>query len=308
MVTHVDDARLPAPDPPRGLRREDPHGPARGGPRPGGPARRDGRKPVHLMSDEEKRRAPKLEDYFVDVGLPAERVRELVRPGDVVTRERTLTRLGDLVTLQEPRQPRRPLRDDRGAAGAGRARLRGRRRRPACRRRSACAGARVATARLRPDVGLAIDITLANDGADAEAPRAHHHARRRCGREGLRRRARSCPGGVDHLVALAEERAIPHQLEVMPRGQHRHPRARAGGRGRAGRVRLDPHPLRPPGGRELPSRRHRRLCQPCHGLLRDRPGPGGAGSQPKVKEYARVPGASSIRTRPWDGRGNFSSR
>ena len=59
-----------------------------------------GGKAVHLMSDEEKRRAPKLEDYVVDVGLPAERVRELVRPGDVVTRERTLARLGDLVTCK----------------------------------------------------------------------------------------------------------------------------------------------------------------------------------------------------------------
>ncbi|HTI32834.1 MAG TPA: hypothetical protein VL422_04095, partial [Miltoncostaea sp.] len=55
---------------------------------------------VHLMSDEEKKRAPKLDDYYVDVGLPADRVRELVRPGDVVTRERALARLGDLVTCR----------------------------------------------------------------------------------------------------------------------------------------------------------------------------------------------------------------
>jgi endoglucanase len=52
-----------------------------------------GGKAVHLMTDEEKRRPPKLEDYFVDLGLPVERVRELVRPGDVVTRERAMARL-----------------------------------------------------------------------------------------------------------------------------------------------------------------------------------------------------------------------
>jgi endoglucanase len=45
-----------------------------------------GTKPVHLMSDEDKRKAPKLEDFFVDLGLPGDRVRELVRAGDVVTR------------------------------------------------------------------------------------------------------------------------------------------------------------------------------------------------------------------------------
>src|SRR5205085_686352 len=59
-----------------------------------------GSKPVHIMSEEERKRAPRLEDYFVDVGLPGERVRELVRPGDRVIRERTLARLGDLVTCK----------------------------------------------------------------------------------------------------------------------------------------------------------------------------------------------------------------
>ena len=53
-----------------------------------------GTKAVHLMSEEEKRRAPTLDDYFVDLGLSSERVRELVRPGDVVTRERAMARLG----------------------------------------------------------------------------------------------------------------------------------------------------------------------------------------------------------------------
>ena len=37
---------------------------------------------------------PALDDYFVDLGLPVERVRELVRAGDVVTRERAMARSG----------------------------------------------------------------------------------------------------------------------------------------------------------------------------------------------------------------------
>jgi endoglucanase len=79
-------------------------------------------------------------------------------------------------------------------------------------------GARVATARVRPRIGLAIDITLANDG-----PGAKPHER-----------ITSIGGGaaikvydtsaivprevVDHLVAIAEDRGIPSQLEVMVRG------------------------------------------------------------------------------------------
>ena len=54
--------------------------------------------PVHTLSAEERTRAPKVEDLRVDLGLPAERIREVVRPGDVVTRARSFAPLGDLVS------------------------------------------------------------------------------------------------------------------------------------------------------------------------------------------------------------------
>src|SRR5688572_17625060 len=37
-----------------------------------------GSKPVHLMTEEEKKAAPKLEDFFVDVGLPGADVKSMV--------------------------------------------------------------------------------------------------------------------------------------------------------------------------------------------------------------------------------------
>ena len=57
-----------------------------------------GTTPVHLLDEAARQKAPKLEDLAVDTGLPAERVRALVRQGDVITRTRTLEGLGDLVT------------------------------------------------------------------------------------------------------------------------------------------------------------------------------------------------------------------
>ena len=54
--------------------------------------------PVHLLDQKDRAKALEVTDLAIDVGLPAERVRELVRPGDVATRIRALRPLGELVT------------------------------------------------------------------------------------------------------------------------------------------------------------------------------------------------------------------
>lgn len=176
-----------------------------------------GTKPVHLMSDEEKRKAPALDDYFVDLGLPAERVRELVRAGDVVTRERAMARLGDLVTcksldnragLYVMIEAFRALGDHACEVVAV----------ASVQEEVGLRGARVATARVRPRIGLAIDITLANDGPGAKP---HERITSIGGGAAIKVYDTSAivPGElVDHLVALASERGIPSQLEVMVRG------------------------------------------------------------------------------------------
>ncbi len=52
-----------------------------------------GVKPPHLTSREEARKAHKMEDLFVDVGIPENEVRQLVKVGDVVTFKRQVTEL-----------------------------------------------------------------------------------------------------------------------------------------------------------------------------------------------------------------------
>ena len=53
-------------------------------------------KPVHLQ-ERQQARAPRLDELFVDVGMAAGRVRELVEIGDMVTLDRTTERVGDCV-------------------------------------------------------------------------------------------------------------------------------------------------------------------------------------------------------------------
>ncbi len=176
-----------------------------------------GSKPIHIMSDEEKKRLPKAEDFYVDIGLSVDRVRELVRKGDPVTRERTLARLGDLITCKslDNRAGLYVMIEavkrlgDHGCEVVAVA---------TTQEEVGLRGARVAAARVKPDIGLAIDITLANDG-----PGAKPHER--ITTLGAGAAIKVYDSGVivpqvviDHLVSVADERGIPHQLEIMPRG------------------------------------------------------------------------------------------
>ncbi|MEM9416780.1 MAG: M42 family metallopeptidase [Bacteroidota bacterium] len=54
-----------------------------------------GGKPIHFMAEEERKRSPKLEDYFIDLGMRREEVVQYVSVGNPVTRERTLIKMGD---------------------------------------------------------------------------------------------------------------------------------------------------------------------------------------------------------------------
>lgn len=59
-----------------------------------------GSKPIHIMSPEERNKAPKLENYFIDLGLPVKKVKSLINIGDPVTRERELIEMGDCVNAK----------------------------------------------------------------------------------------------------------------------------------------------------------------------------------------------------------------
>ena len=59
-----------------------------------------GSKPIHLMDTEDRNKAPKISDFFIDLGLPYEEVIQIVSIGDVVTRERSLVQMGQCVNAK----------------------------------------------------------------------------------------------------------------------------------------------------------------------------------------------------------------
>ena len=59
-----------------------------------------GSKPIHVMTPEERNKVAKTTDYFIDLGMPKEEVEKIVSVGDTVTRERGLIEMGDCVNCK----------------------------------------------------------------------------------------------------------------------------------------------------------------------------------------------------------------
>jgi len=59
-----------------------------------------GSKPIHLMTPEERNKAPQIGDYFIDLGLPKSKVMKLVPVGAPVTRQRELIEMGNCINCK----------------------------------------------------------------------------------------------------------------------------------------------------------------------------------------------------------------
>jgi putative aminopeptidase FrvX len=178
-----------------------------------------GSKPIHVLSEEEKKKVLKVEDYFIDVGLPGDKVKELVEPGDPVTWLRDFAEMGDNLVSK--------AFDDRVGVYVMIEALRKIKGKPLNLELYAVAtvqeevGARGATTSalgLDPDIGIAVDITLAND-----VPGAADHERVTSLGEGAAIKIMdsysiSNPKLVEHLKDVALRKKIKTQLEILPRG------------------------------------------------------------------------------------------
>lgn len=176
-------------------------------------------KPKHLLTDKEAAEPLKLADFFVDVGLPAAKVREQVEMGDMVTMDRTCERMGDLFVSKSL--------DDRLSLFILIEALRKLQGKPLAATVLAVAtvqeevglrGAMTAAYALRPDVGLALDVTLAVDLPGTEPDQ---QVTRLGGGTAIKVSDSSLichPKLVRHFRDVASANAIPYQLELLAGG------------------------------------------------------------------------------------------
>lgn len=176
-----------------------------------------GIRPHHLLSEHESRQPPGIHDYFVDVGLPVDQVRELVPVGSPIGYQRSFAEVGDGVTCKSLdnrvalyvmiEAVRRAARGEFTLFAVA-----------TVQEEVGCRGSATAAFGLKPDVGLAIDVTVA-----ADIPRVDKFQRVTCQGAGcaikiMDSNSISHPRVVEALQALAVRGEIPHQLEVLPRG------------------------------------------------------------------------------------------
>lgn len=176
-----------------------------------------GTKPIHVMTDEEKTKLPKLESYFIDLGLPKAKVDKLVSVGDLATRERDFVHVGDTVSTKSL--------DDRVGLFVMIEAVR-RLRSHAVRVHAVAStqeevglrGAEVAARALQPDLGIALDVTLANDVPGS--PDQEYVTRLG---DGAAIKVMDSSVVCDHRVVeslkrVARSKRIPHQIEVLAKG------------------------------------------------------------------------------------------
>jgi endoglucanase len=176
-----------------------------------------GSKPIHIMKDEERKKMPELDDLFVDLGLPAEEVKEEVEVGTPVTLHQSFLSWGDVATCK--------AMDNRISMWVI---IRALQRLEGCphdvyavmtsQEEIGIRGATVAAYGINPDLGVAVDVTLACDvpGVDKK-----DHICTLGGGVAVKvmdSASISHPALVAKMRALAEEHDVPHQLEILPRG------------------------------------------------------------------------------------------
>ncbi len=176
-----------------------------------------GTKPTHFTTPEERTKVPPLEDMFIDTGRGAEEVSSLIRIGDPITLERELTEMGSCYTgktlddrigiyVMIEAFKRFTSSQDTIVAVA------------TVQEEVGVRGASVAAFGLEPDLGIALDITIAADIPGIEE-------RNWCVRLGegvaikiMDSYSISDPQLVEFLRALASEHGIRYQMEILPRG------------------------------------------------------------------------------------------
>lgn len=176
-----------------------------------------GTKPKHMLTPEETNKAPVVDNFFVDIGMDAKAAKKAVRLGDMVTMNRSFQRMGKLMTCKSM--------DDRVAVYTMIEAVKATKRHAvdiyAVATVQEEVGLRGATASgwsVKPDIAIAIDITIANDIPGI--PDQDHVTRLGEGAAiKIMDSSLIChPKVVEHFRRLAEKNKIKYQMEILPAG------------------------------------------------------------------------------------------
>ncbi len=182
-------------------------------------------RPIHLASEDEKKKIPEVKDFYVDLFLPRAQVQRLVAIGDPVTLIQQTDFIGEAICGK--------AMDNRVALWTGINAIRrvfgdGGKKAPgsaydvyfvACvQEEVGLRGAGTAAFSVDPDIGIAIDTTLCCDTPGISKDDAVTEFGKGVGVKVLDGASISHRGLFDEFVKIAQTKKIRHQIEVLPRG------------------------------------------------------------------------------------------
>lgn len=176
-----------------------------------------GSKPIHVMTPEERNRAPKTTDYFIDMGMSKEEVEKYIEVGNPITRERKLIEMGNCVNCKSI--------DNRVSVFILIEMLRELKDNPydvygvfTVQEEVGLRGANVSTQQIQPDFGFGLDTTIAYDVPGA----APHEKITELGKGAAIKVMDSSTicdyRMVNYMKEVAKNHNIKHQLEILTGG------------------------------------------------------------------------------------------
>ena len=174
------------------------------------------RKPPHLSKGEQQK-PPKADEFYVDLGLGADEVKEKVRVGDYATMDRTLEKVGDcyMGKAMDDRigvfvmlEALRSMGDHEATVHAV----------ATSQEEVGLRGATASGSALEPTVVVALDITLAMDVPGGGGENTITELGKGAAIKIMDSSFISNPKLVEHFRAIAEREEIPHQMEILPAG------------------------------------------------------------------------------------------
>ena len=176
-----------------------------------------GIRPPHIQTDEDRKKSLRVSDFVVDLCMSAARVKREVEVGAMVTLQRDFVKVGDGVSCK--------AMDDRLAVyvmirAMQKAKSYGFHTYAVATTQEEVGlrGSTVSAYGVEPDVGVALDVTIA---ADIPGVPDHEQVTRLGDGAAIKLMDSSSishPGLVSYLKSLATRRKIKYQMEILPRG------------------------------------------------------------------------------------------
>jgi endoglucanase len=174
------------------------------------------RKPPHIATEADKK-PPTTDEFFVDLGMPADEVKEKVRVGDYAVMDRTLEKVGanyvgkamdDRVGVFVMYEVLRALGDHEATVYAA----------ATSQEEVGLRGAAASGSALEPTVVVALDVTLAMDIPGGGNENEISSLGKGVALKIMDGYSISHPKLVEHFRSIAEREGIPHQMEILPFG------------------------------------------------------------------------------------------